>query len=434
MHLPGDEKRTKTPEIHSLRSLLAALVLALCLIATGATPVAALDVDSYFSISFNIEYSRAYIYSNNTFNATITGRATCINELPLTISEAVVTGKVIARHQESGTEVTLNSSYTISINPFPNDIGATLESSKTVALKFPQGSSPGVYSVSGELIEARVRATLWFNVTSYLPSSQDMGLIHYMMPPPGGEEDDEQPFFGTTLTKNKIDNQGIITEDIIAPSVDDKCRVTLEAGLKALDKYGQPLSKISILELKDPPPPPENRHIIGLVYDIQPDGTTFDPPAILTISYEEIQLPPGMSEEKLVLATWDEVSGQWIELEDCIVDPLANTISAPISHFSAFSAMAHTAPASFEILELSVSPQEVYADEEVTVSATAVNSGDLEGSYEVVLMIDNEVEQSRQISLAGKTSQVVSFVVSRDSPSLYAVNINGLLGSFVVAE
>ncbi|MFC1846926.1 hypothetical protein ACFLYS_02570 [Chloroflexota bacterium] len=49
-------------------------------------------------------------------------------------------------------------------------------------------------------------------------------------------------------------------------------------------------------------------------------------------------------------------------------------------------------------------------------------------------MIDNEVEQSRQISLAGKTSQVVSFVVSRDSPSLYAVNINGLLGSFVVAE
>ena len=433
MQLPFIKKRIEIKKGRNVYRLLAAILLALCLLPATTDPAAALNIDDYFSINFNIEFNQNQIFDNKPFSATVTGTATCLNALPLTVSEAVVTGKVIARHQESGGEITLNPGYTISIASFPNDVGATITSSQTVALQFPEGSPPGLYDVSGELIEARIKATLWFNVTSYLPSSQEMGTISYKMPVPGSEED-EQPFFGITFTDGSIDGQGIITEAVIAPSVDNNCIVKLNEGTKALDNYGLPLSRIRIYELKDPPPPPDNCLIIGLVYDIKPDGSTFEPPAMLTIAYEDDRVPPGISEERLVLATWNEDSRQWIELEDCIVDPLANTISAPISHFSAFSVMAHTAAPSFTMLELAVAPQEVDGGDEVSISATVVNSGDLEGSYELILKIDNEVEQSRQIILAGKSSDVVSFVVSRDNPSLYSVNLNGLLGSFVVLE
>ena len=398
----------------------------------SAVPASALNVNDYFSISYNVTFSRSQIFNNNIFYATVTGKATCLNPLPLTFNEAEITGRVIARHQESGAEVTLNPSYMISISPFPNDVGASIESSKQVALRFPAGSPSGFYDIRGELIEARVRATLWFNATAYLPSSQAMGTIGYMLPPPETEE--EQPFFGITSTEGKIDNQGIITEAVFAPSVDNKCSVSLEEGVKALDKYGDPLSRIRIYELVNPPPPPDNCLIISPVYDIKPDGAVFEPSAGVTISYENNRVPDGVNHEKLVLVTWDEATSQWIELEDLIVDPLANKISASTRHFSAFAVMAYTAPPVFTIQELDVAPAEVDGGDEVSVSATVVNSGDLSGSYEVILKIDNEVEQSFVVNLDGKSSEVVSFIVLRDIASLYAVNLNGLLGSFVVRE
>ena len=141
-----------------------------------------------------------------------------------------------------------------------------------------------------------------------MPSSQPMGSITYM-PYSGYEENiQEQPPTGNTYTEDKIDQQGIITVTIIAPSIDSKCSVTLDEGIKALDKYGKPLTRIRIVELKDPPAPSKNCSVITLVYDIRSNGATFEPPVILTINYDESQIPDGISEEKLVISTWDEVT------------------------------------------------------------------------------------------------------------------------------
>ena len=419
-----------------LYRLLIALTLALCLFPASGSPAAAINIADYFTISYTVEFSSAEVFENQVFQATVTGEAAYISELPLTVSEAYVTGRVIAKHEDSGAEVILNSSYTISINPFPGTVGEVVQASQTVALQFPEESLPGSYSVIGELIEAKVKAVLWFNVTSYLPPLQAMGTISYMPPQPDDDEEDspEQPFTGTTYTEGNINQQGVITETIIAPSVDNNCIITVEEGIKALDKYGQPLEKISIIELEELLLPPEHCRITSLIYDIGPDGATFEPPAVLTICYDESQIPAGISEDKLVIATWDETSGQWIEIGDCVVNAVANTITASVSHFTAFTVLAHNAPAAFSISGLYISPAEVDAGGNVTISIMVSNSGDLAGSYEVALIIDSQLEETKEITLDGQTSEVVTFTASRSAPGLYLLSVNDMPGSFTVLE
>ena len=139
----------KTLKVCILYRILIALTLALCLIPVAEVPVAALSIDDYFLISYTVEFSKDEIHDNKTFYVTVTGQATCINDLPLTVSEAYVTGYVVARHEESDTEIILNSSYTISISPFPNEEGDVVQASQIVPLKFPEDSIPGTYNVAG---------------------------------------------------------------------------------------------------------------------------------------------------------------------------------------------------------------------------------------------------------------------------------------------
>ena len=105
--------------------LMVALILALSLISVGQAPAIALSADDYFTISYEVTFSKNVIYGNEVFFAVVTVQATCTNDLPfaITISEAYVTGNIIAEHEESGARVVLNAGYTVSISPFPNKAG-----------------------------------------------------------------------------------------------------------------------------------------------------------------------------------------------------------------------------------------------------------------------------------------------------------------------
>ena len=85
-----------------LYRLLITLILALCLFPASGSPVAALNVDDYFTISYTVEFSSTEVYENQVFQATVTGEAEYVSQLPLTVSEAYVTGRVIAEHEGSG--------------------------------------------------------------------------------------------------------------------------------------------------------------------------------------------------------------------------------------------------------------------------------------------------------------------------------------------
>ena len=71
------------------------------------------------------------------------------------------------------------------------------------------------------------------------------------------------------------------------------------------------------------------------VVDLGPTGTTFAAPVTLTLSYDPTKLPPGVPPSALSVylsdgTGWDLVSGS-------IVNAVDNTVSVPISHFSAYT-------------------------------------------------------------------------------------------------
>jgi hypothetical protein len=92
------------------------------------------------------------------------------------------------------------------------------------------------------------------------------------------------------------------------------------------------------------------------------------------------------------------------------------------------------APASFTISNLSITPDEVNPSEEVTISALVTNIGGSDGSYIVVLKIDDIEETRKEVMVRTGTSETVIFIVSKDRQGNYTINIDGNIEQFIVIE
>jgi len=250
-------------------------------------------------------------------------------------------------------------------------------------------------------------------------------------PPSGGGGGISGPPEGTTYVFDAVTSGGEFTRDVNAESEDGNVVLTINEGTVGLDEHGRPLVSIEINEIDDPPDPPEESNRIGLTYDLEPDGATFDPPVSLTFHYDPDEIPEGVSEESLVIAMWDEDTGEWVDLE-CTVDPETNTITAKVSHFTPFSVVAFTHPAAFATSYLTISPREVDLDEKVTIEVKVTNTGSLPGSHKVTLRIDNVVVATKNIALAGGASQNIAFTTAKDAAGTYNVSVNGLSDTFTV--
>ena len=177
---------------HSLKlcviwCLVIALVTAVSLCLIGSPPAAAQSADDYFQISYEpFVFSKTEIHDGEVFFTTVQAHATCTRDLPLSINEARITGRVIAEHTVSGAWVTLNSSYSINIKPFPYRSGETAEIDKVIYMQFPDGSKSGDYNVIGEFVSIEVKIFWWWqDITGYVPQDPIMmGSLKYI---PGGE-------------------------------------------------------------------------------------------------------------------------------------------------------------------------------------------------------------------------------------------------------
>ncbi len=241
--------------------------------------------------------------------------------MPLTPLEARITSRVVAEHQVSGAEVTLNSSYSITFESFPSEVGETASTSEIVSLVFSSGSASGTYDVVGEVVEADVRFSPldWLDVTSWMPASQAMGSVTYTAGVVGGGGG------GIVIESENgildyIDEDGAFTDDITVESEDSKCLITIDEGTIGLDEDGDPLGELNVVELEELPsaPPDFPAEVIGSAYDIGPDGATFDPPIALTVEYNENLIPDGVAEENLTIATWDDAADEWVNLDGTV--------------------------------------------------------------------------------------------------------------------
>ncbi|MFC2036032.1 hypothetical protein ACFLUJ_07955, partial [Chloroflexota bacterium] len=160
-----------------------------------------------------------------------------------------------------------------------------------------------------------------------------------------------------------ITGTGLFVYEIVADSSDGMVELAIDRLTVGKTQTGAALSQIEITEMVEPPAPPVDASIIGLTYDLGPDGATFTPPISLTFTYDPAEIPEGTNEEDLVIAFWDENVGEWVELEGVTVDPVTNTITGQVSHFTAFTV---TAPVPVEE-EVVVPEEEVVEPEEEVV-------------------------------------------------------------------
>jgi hypothetical protein len=269
---------------------------------------------------------------------------------------------------------------------------------------------------------------------------------------------------GVTNLRRVVDSQGVFGQDVTAESADGNVELSIPEDTVGLTADGDPLVQISIFEMEDPPEPPADKKVIGLTYDIGPDGAIFtgDPPVTLSFTYDPDEIPEGVDEEELVIAVWDEDAGEWVELTNISVNPDTNTITGEISHFTAFSVLSPTepaveeapptptpptpapptptptpptpapAPAEFSVSDLTIEPGEAEPGETVTISVSVENTGGTEGTYTLMLTIDGAVEAEKTATVAAGASESVTFSVSKQGATSYIVVVEGLSDIFTV--
>jgi hypothetical protein len=93
-----------------------------------------------------------------------------------------------------------------------------------------------------------------------------------------------------------------------------------------------------------------------------------------------------------------------------------------------------TAPASFKVSDLNISPESVKIGEDVTITVKVTNTGGEKGSYTVTLKIDGEVEDEEAVTLNSAEAKNVSFDVSTSQEGTFDVDVDGLGGSFTVTK
>jgi phage-related protein len=88
----------------------------------------------------------------------------------------------------------------------------------------------------------------------------------------------------------------------------------------------------------------------------------------------------------------------------------------------------------FTVSGLNITPTEPKAGEAVTISVLVTNDGQSEGSYEVVLRIDNATESTKTVELAAGTTEMVTFTTTRDTAGMFMVDVNGINVSLLVKD
>ena len=146
---------------------------------------------------------------------------------------------------------------------------------------------------------------------------------------------------GVVDVSQVVNSQGVFTQSVTVTSPDSLVNLSIGSGTVGKTASGSPLTRISITPMTTPPAPPKNGSIIGLTYDLSPDGATFNPAITITFKYDKTKLPAGSTP---VLAFYDKTAGQWVTLTDIVVDPVTQTISGKTSHFTAFTVLSLPTP------------------------------------------------------------------------------------------
>jgi len=134
-----------------------------------------------------------------------------------------------------------------------------------------------------------------------------------------------------------IDSQGKLESNTLAASADSEISLSIDSGTTILDSDKKPLQTIEAVIDPNPPPLPEGTDYIGPVYDLRPQGASFNPPLKLTLSYDPAQLPQGLKENDVYIACYED--GNWEVMRYKQVDTQRHIVTTQIEHFSKYAVL-----------------------------------------------------------------------------------------------
>jgi hypothetical protein len=135
---------------------------------------------------------------------------------------------------------------------------------------------------------------------------------------------------------------GVFDQDVMLKTYDGIVRLAIPANTTGKTAEGWALSYVTLepVVLESGLVPPKGGGIVGLTYSLGPEETTFDPPITISVIYDPGKVPAGTLETDLVIGVWDKAGVKWVPLEGCQVDTVNHVITAPLSHFSIYAALA----------------------------------------------------------------------------------------------
>ena len=92
------------------------------------------------------------------------------------------------------------------------------------------------------------------------------------------------------------------------------------------------------------------------------------------------------------------------------------------------------APVIFNISSLTIIPPVVKPGANTTVVVKITNTSNKQGTYKLVLRVNNKDESSRDVTLSKGSSETVNFTVVKNTPGIYFINIDKATGRLLVQE
>jgi hypothetical protein len=223
---------------------------------------------------------------------------------------------------------------------------------------------------------------------------------------------------------------GEILEDISAMDADSQIELFIPKGTVVKNKYGQALVSLRITPQENQAAGPGSI-MIGQPFVIEPDGATFNGPATLIIRYSDSEVPAGFPVDKLYIALWDPATLTWIDLGGT-VDAGAGTVSVEIDHLSTYALMGHNRPADLVVTNYTLTPEEVAPGGMVTASIDVENQGDLTGSYQANLILDDSLVQTKNVSVTGGSIEKITFDIILSTAGEHRISLGGTVRTLVV--
>ena len=189
----------------------------------------------------------------------------------------------------------------------------------------------------------RINKSLFYLLSVCLVISLMAGCTASSAIPPASDGEDTSTYyieidFLGTREMILVDSYGRLRASVEILSLDGGISLYLKEGTVILDKDEKPLEFINVKIDPDSPSPPTDTCIIGAVYDFEPRGVSFNPPAKLTLGYSTQQLPEGVGEGNIYIACYGETG--WEKLPYKYVDTNSHQITTQIDRSAGFAVLA----------------------------------------------------------------------------------------------